>query len=90
MAEERAGAMLIAAASTGNLTLLKHMSLVFKSAQGESYHEKALLSAVLAGRMEAVKLLLEMGVDPRAEECIWAAQYWGHKAILTELTQAAT
>jgi hypothetical protein len=58
--------------------------------RGESYHEKALLSAVLAGRMEAVTMLLEMGVDPKAEGCIWAAEYWGHKAILIELTQAAT
>ena len=92
MAEERAGVMLMAAAGAGNLTLLRHMSLVFESARGERHHENALLAAVLAGRLEPVKILLRSGVDPRALgcTCIQVAQERGHTAILAELTQAAT
>ena len=87
--EERAGGMLMAAAGAGNLTLLRHMSLVFESARGEEYHERALLAAVLAGRLDSVKMLLESGVDPRAQGCIEVARYHGHAMILAELTKAA-
>ena len=82
--EERAGAMLMAAAGAGDLTLLKHMSLVFDRARNEKYHEKALEAAVLGGQLESVKLLLAMGVDPNG--CIKVAEYWGQTAILHELT----
>jgi hypothetical protein len=83
--EERVGSMLGAAASAGDLVLLKYMSLAFKSARREKYHEKALWAAILAGRLESVKMLLGSGVDPKAPRCIQTAQYLGHEAILAEL-----
>jgi len=45
-------------------------------------HERALLAAVLAERLDSVKMLLESGVDPRAQGCIDVARYHGHTMIL--------
>jgi hypothetical protein len=82
--------MLIAAASTGDLALLRHMSLVFASARSEEYHEQALLAAVLADRVDVVRVLLGSGVDPKALEgqCIQVAHMRGCTAVLSALTDA--
>ena len=88
--EVRAGQCLAQAAFSGNMTLLKGLSQVFHSIKGDPHHENALFYAVAGGKIEAVKWLLEMGVDPMPQNCIWHAQYYGHTEILEELTRAVT
>ena len=61
--EERAGAFLTVAAATGNMELLKYMSLLFPTVRGERHHENALMAAQEAGQIEAAEALMEIGVQ---------------------------
>jgi hypothetical protein len=63
--EDRAGAFLDAAATAGDIELMKHMSLLFPTARGEKYHERALRSAIDAGQIEAAETLIKIGVDTK-------------------------
>ena len=81
-AHAKAGDLLAAAATSGNMQLLRVMGYVLgKPTENKDQYDRAMFSACDAGNVNVVKALLDMGVSSENKYAIESAVLEGHLEI---------